>query len=114
MEPMSPLLLAAFLAFVIERIISVLVAPIFDRLKWDKFFLLYVGLAAGVALVLAIDLNIFMVETGPEEANLLTPLFNPTVGKILTCIIVGGGSDLLLSITSWASTVSKQITARLK
>ena len=65
----------------------------------DRWWLIYVALAAGTAIVWFVGLNIF------------GDLMPGMLGQVLTCLIVGGGSELLHMIiealgdlaTKWAA-----------
>ena len=78
------LTIASFLAVVAKTLVEGLVTPLFDKFKWDKFWLLYVswGVAAGVVAL--------------GQVNLFTGyIANPIVGFVLTALICGGGSNLI-------------------
>jgi len=78
------LTIASFLAVVAKTLVEGLVTPLFDKFKWDKFWLLYVswGVAAGVVAL--------------GQVNLFTGyIANPIVGCVLTALICGGGSNLI-------------------
>ena len=76
----------AFLILVVNRLVSGLFTPIFDKFGWDKFWLMYVAWVLGAALTIVAGLNLF--------ASYLPA----TVGLILTGIVAGGGSNLLHDI----------------
>ena len=71
-----------------NRLVAMLVTPIFDKYGWDKFWLAY------PAWILA---GVFVWFTG---VNLFAPFIpSDLVGKILTAIVAGGGSNLLHDLT---------------
>ena len=83
---------AVLLSVLGNRIVDGLITPIFDRFKWDKFWILYVSWAVcGVVAALG-------------EVNLLSGIlpdviwgFLPgrVVGIVLTAIIGGGEANLI-------------------
>lgn len=75
---------AAFMVTVAERLVAGLITPLWERFKWDKFYLMYVGWAMGGILVSFSQVNIF--------ANYIP---NPTIGLVLTAVVSGGGANLL-------------------
>jgi uncharacterized membrane protein YjjP (DUF1212 family) len=77
---------ALFLALCNERIINALITPIFDKAKWDKFWITYISLITGAALSVIANINLFYD---------LLPRMHPTAGLVLTAIVIGGGSNLL-------------------
>ncbi len=81
---MEPFVAAGFLAVVTERIIEALIRPLFVRLKIDTFYLIYVGLVGGGILGWLSTLNVF--------ADFLP---DALAGRILTAIVIGGGSNLV-------------------
>lgn len=85
--------MVGFLATVAEAIVEGFVAPIFDRyekLKPHKFWLMYVAWAVGFALVFLSGINLFE-QFIPEYA---------LVGRVLTSIIAGRGSNFLHDLFS--------------
>ena len=71
-----------------NRLVAALVTPLFDKYGWDKFFLMY------PAWVLA---GVFVWFTG---LNLFAPYIpDELIGKILTAVVAGGGSNLLHDLT---------------
>lgn len=74
-------------AFVIERIVDAIVSPLFDKLGWDRFWLLYVAWAVGSGLAWATGLNAL-----PVFAEV------PAVGRVLTCMVVGLGSSFIYDL----------------
>jgi hypothetical protein len=87
-NPMLEALGAAFfLALVANRLTEALIVPLFDRLKWDKFWLLYIGWVMGALLVAFTGVNLFA-----------TYIPTPSVGQILTAIVAGGGANFLADL----------------
>ena len=83
--------LALFLAFVVEVLIEHLLGkPLEHALpNLDRWWLIHVALVAGGLLSWFCGLNIF--------SELPIP---PTVGLVLTALLVGGGSELLHMIVA--------------
>lgn len=75
-------------AIIVNRIVEYFFTPIFDKKKWDKMWLMYIALAMGLALMLLTNISVFTTDT----------FIAPIVGKILTGILVGGGSNLIYDI----------------
>lgn len=96
---MELLAIAMFLAVVGNRLTEALIVPIFDRLKIDKFWLLYVSWVVSGAIVAVSGVNLFPVSIMPD----------PIAGRILTIIIAGGGSNFLADIFS-AVSASKRVS----
>lgn len=71
-----------------NRLVAALVTPIFDHYGWDHFVLMY------VAWVLA---GVFVWLSGVNLFAAYIPSI--LVGKILTAIVAGGGSNLLHDMT---------------
>jgi len=71
-----------------NRLVAALVTPLFDKYGWDKFWLMY------PAWVLA---GVFVWFTGLNLFAAFIP--NELIGKILTAIVAGGGSNLLHDLT---------------
>lgn len=71
-----------------NRLVAALVAPVFEKYCWDKFPLLYIAWAIAGVLVFASGTNLF-------GGYFATPL----IGKILTAIVAGGGSNILYDLT---------------
>lgn len=83
----NTLALALALALANNRIIEYFVAPICDKLEMDRFWLLYISALTGFALALL------------ARADLFTPgLFDPFVSRILSGIVIAGGSNLIHDI----------------
>jgi hypothetical protein len=81
---------AATLAIVIgfmvlaNRLVEMLITPIFDHYSWDKFILMYIAWVFAGVLVFLAGVNLF-------EAYIPSVI----VGKVLTAVVAGGGSNLL-------------------
>jgi len=71
-----------------NRLVAALVTPLFDKYGWDKFWLMY------PAWILA---GVFVWFTGLNLFASFIP--NELIGKILTAIVAGGGSNLLHDLT---------------
>ena len=71
-----------------NRLVAMLVTPIFDKYELDKFWLAYPSwILAGV----------FVWFTGVNLFASFIP--NALIGQILTAIVAGGGSNLLHDLT---------------
>lgn len=75
---------AVLLATVSNRLVEGLIKPIFEKLGWDTFWLMYVAWAVGGLLVGLSGINLFQ-STIP----------NPLAGQILSALVAGGGANLL-------------------
>jgi hypothetical protein len=84
---MEPLLIAAFLAIVANRLVDGLITPIFDRFNFDKFWLKYIAWAIAGGIVWLSAVNLF-------EGYLPDPL----LGQVLTALVGGGGANLLYDL----------------
>lgn len=71
-----------------NRLVAALITPVFDKYGWDKFWLMFVSWAIAGVLVWLADINLFAAYF-PSDL----------VGKILTAIVAGGGSNLLHDLT---------------
>jgi len=71
-----------------NRLVAMLVTPIFEKYGWDKFWLAY------PAWILA---GVFVWFTGVNLFASFIP--NALIGQILTAIVAGGGSNLLHDLT---------------
>jgi hypothetical protein len=89
---------ALFLAFLTERLVEHFVGkPLEEKAPLlDRWWLIYVALGVGGAICWFAGLNIF----GALMPDLL--------GRILTCLIVGGGSELLHAIVNWVSELASR------
>jgi len=86
-DPVAELTAALFLALVANRLTEALIVPIFDRLKWDKFWLLYVAWVVSGLLVAFTGANLFAAY-----------IPSPIIGQILTAIVAGGGANFLADL----------------
>ena len=85
MEPFAPIAVGLFLAVANQKIIEYFSAPV--RKEWpdlNLWWLLYLALATGAAIAWFGNLNLFR---GYLDHDLL--------GRVLSCILVGGGSSLI-------------------
>ncbi len=71
-----------------NRLVAMLVTPLFGKYGWDKFWLAY------PAWILA---GVFVWFTGVNLFATFIP--NQLIGQILTAIVAGGGSNLLHDLT---------------
>jgi len=71
-----------------NRLVAMLVTPLFEKYGLDKFWLMY------IAWVLA---GVFVAFTGVNLFEMFIP--DPLTGKILTAIVAGGGANLLHDLT---------------
>lgn len=81
---MEPFIAATFLAVIAERLVEAFIRPVFVKFGWDTFALLYIGLVVGGVIGWLSTLNVF----GGYIPNELA-------GRILTSIVIGGGSNLV-------------------
>ena len=82
----APEVLAIVIGFMVlaNRLVEMLITPLFDKFEWDKFPLMYIAWAFAGVLVFLAGVNLF-AEFIPNEL----------IGKILTAVVAGGGSNLL-------------------
>jgi hypothetical protein len=92
----EPAVLAIVIGFMVlaNRLVSMLITPLFDKFDWDKVVLMYVAWVISGVLVFLAGVNLF-------EA--LIP--NALIGKILTAIVAGGGANLLHDLTDTSDIV---------
>lgn len=88
-QVLSALTVALFLATVANRLTEALVVPVFDRLKLDHFWLLYISWIVAAIVVAFSGVNLF-ADYVP----------NPLVGQILTAIVSGGGANFIADLFS--------------
>jgi hypothetical protein len=82
---MEPLAIGVFLAVVNQKVIDYLAAPI--RKRWpdaNLWWLIYLALATGAAVAWLAGVNLFGAYIKDEM-----------VGRVLSCVVVGGGSSLI-------------------
>jgi hypothetical protein len=86
----EPAVLAIVIGFMVlaNRLVAMLITPIFDKYKVDKFWLMYVAWVISGVLVFLAGVNLF-------EAFIP----NALIGKILTAVVAGGGANLLHDLT---------------
>lgn len=82
----DPAVLSVVVGFMVlsNRLVEMLVTPLFDKFEWDKFALMYIAWAIAGVLVALSGVNLF-AEVIPS----------PIIGQVLTAIVAGGGSNLL-------------------
>ena len=71
-----------------NRLVAMLITPLFDKYGWDKFWLAYPSWILSGVFVWFTGLNLF--------AQFIP---NPLIGQILTAVVAGGGSNLLHDLT---------------
>ena len=71
-----------------NRLVAALVTPLFDKYSWDKFWLMYPAWILAGVLVWFTGLNLFAAF-----------IPNELIGKVLTAVVAGGGSNLLHDLT---------------
>jgi uncharacterized membrane protein HdeD (DUF308 family) len=98
-EPIASLTIALFLATVANRLTEALIVPIFDKQKWDKFWLMYISWIVAGALVALAGVNLF---------GAYVP--NPVVGQILTALVAGGGANFIADLFNRPATGPAQPT----
>ena len=83
---------AGFLMIVANRIVAGLIVPIFEKKKWDTFYVMYVSwLVSGLLAALG-EINLFSTIF---PALIWGILPGRVVGIILTAIVAGGGANLI-------------------
>lgn len=80
----SPLVIAMFLVLVNERLVNWFIEPLFEKFGVDTDWLKYVALLTGGVIVFLSGVNLFAAY-----------MPDPLVGRVLTAIVGGGGSNLL-------------------
>lgn len=78
--------LAVVIGFMVlaNRLVEMLVTPLFEKFEWDKFWIMYIAWVVSGVLVAFSQVNLF-------EAFIP----NQIVGLVLTAVIAGGGANLL-------------------
>jgi len=85
---MQAFAIGAFLAVANQKIVDYLAAPIRQRFpKLNLWWLIYVALGTGATLAWFAGLNLFVAYI-PDALT----------GRILSCVVVGGGSSLIHDI----------------
>lgn len=97
-----PLAIVGFLATVAEAVVEGFISPLFKRYKLDTFWLFYVAWAVSFALVLLSGVNLFG-DFIPADTVALA-----WVGRVLTAIIAGRGSNFLHDLFSAKRTQADQ------
>jgi len=89
-KPLGVFAAALLLAVANKAIVDYLAGPVRKRFPdIDLWWLLYVSLGTGFAMGWFANINLFAE---------LIPTMAPLAGKILTCVITGGGASLLHDI----------------
>jgi uncharacterized BrkB/YihY/UPF0761 family membrane protein len=89
---MNELTIAIFLAVVANRIIEAFVAPLKNEFpEIDFWWLIYVAWVVGGLLSWFAGVNLFAP---------FVPTLDPLIGRVLTAVVVGGGSNLLADLFS--------------
>lgn len=93
-EFLKALAAAGTVSLVVERVVAAVMAPIKARVKktnpdYDWWWLIYLSWGVGSVLAFAAGINLL---------GTLLPTLNPTVGLVLTAVIVGGGANLIHDI----------------
>ena len=86
-KTLAALTVALFLATVANRLTEALIVPVFEKFKWDKFWLLYVSWVVAGIIVAFSGVNLF--------ADYIP---NPVTGQILTAIVAGGGANFIADL----------------
>ena len=71
-----------------NRLVAALVTPLWDKYGWDKFWLMYPAWILAGVLAWLTGVNLFAAY-----------IPNELIGKVLTAIVAGGGSNLLHDLT---------------
>jgi hypothetical protein len=82
----------AFLIIASNRIVEGLCKPLFQRFKWDDFWLMYVSWGVGGLLTALGEINLF-VTVLPEVIWGVLP--GRIVGIVLSALVAGGGANLI-------------------
>ena len=92
----QPEALAVVVGFMVlaNRLVEMLITPLFEKFEWDKFFIMYIAWVIAGVLVAFSQVNLF-TEFIP----------NPIIGLVLTAIVAGGGSNLLHDLVDTMSAV---------
>ncbi len=81
-ETLARVAIAIFLASVAEFLVDGLISPLFDKFKWDSFWLRYIAWGVASGIVALGGVNLF--------SGYIT---NMLIGQVLTAIFCGGGSN---------------------
>lgn len=71
-----------------NRLVAMLVVPLFEKYGLDKFWIMYVAWVVSGIFVTFTQVNLFTVF-----------IPNPVIGMVLTAIVAGGGANLLHDLT---------------
>jgi len=88
----TTILQAGFLVVTANRIVEGLIKPLFDRLEWDKFWLMYVSWAISGLLAALGEIDLFGAIFPTAIWGFLP---GRVVGIILTAVVTGGGANLI-------------------
>lgn len=86
---MEALAAAILIAVFGERLTEFFVVPLFDKLGWDKAYLLYIGAIPGFILSVAARVDLFAM------LGVVLPYY---LGVIATGLAIGGGANLVHDI----------------
>lgn len=86
--PVEVLVVVIGFAVLANRLVAALFTPLFDKYKWEKFWLMFVAWAFAGLFVWLAGVNLF-VEYMPD----------PLIGQILTAVVAGGGANILYDLT---------------
>jgi hypothetical protein len=87
MDTLQPFAIALFLSVVANRLVEALIVPLFERLKIDRFYLLYVAWGIAAIIVGLSGVNLFVGY-----------ITSPIGGQILTAIVAGGGANFIADL----------------
>lgn len=76
-----------------NRLVEMLVTPLFEKYHLDRFWLMYVAWVFSGVLVAFSQVNLFAAY-----------IPNAIVGLVLTAVVAGGGANLLHDLTDVTST----------
>ena len=86
--------IVGFLATAAEAVVEGLISPIWKRYKLDGFWLMYIAWAVAFGLVMLSRINLFADFIPGDTVALVW------VGRVLTAIIAGRGSNFLHNLFS--------------
>ena len=94
---MEPFVVGLFLSVTNQKIVDYLAAPFRAKFPdYDFWWLLYVALATGAAIAWFAEINLF----GAYVSNVL-------LSRVLSCVLVGGGSSLIHDIFNNGNVTAK-------
>jgi len=82
----------SFLIIASNRIVEGLFKPLFERFKWDDFWLMYISWAIGGLLVSLGEINLFSTVLPAVVWGFLP---GHVVGIVLSALVAGGGANLI-------------------